>query len=153
VKLCNIVLTPAAPQYPGGVWHVEGMRNESIVSSGFAYYDQDNIGPSQLAFRTAVAEPQNEQGDNRGVEAVYGLRNEEALVQPAGAVQTVDGRCIAFPNVLQHQVAPFALVDPSRAGHRKILVPFLVDPRSASHPPQSRRPSRRIGRRRRGARR
>ena len=128
VKLCNIVLTPAAPHYAGGVWHVEGMRNEAIVSSGIAYYAQDNIGPSQLAFRTAVAEPEYEQNDSRGVERVYGLVDDSALVQPAGAVQTSNGRCIAFPNVLQHQVQPFSLVDPSRAGHRKILVLFLVDP-------------------------
>jgi hypothetical protein len=35
---------------------------------------------------------------------------------------------IAFPNVLQHQVQPFELADPTRPGTRKILVLFLVDP-------------------------
>jgi hypothetical protein len=45
-----------------------------------------------------------------------------------GAVSTKAGRCIAFPNLFQHCVSPFKLVDPSRPGYRKILVFFLVDP-------------------------
>ena len=128
IKLADIVLTPDHPSYAGGVWHVEGMRNECIVASGIAYYDQSNIGPSSLAFRTAVGEPQYEQNDDRGVEAIYGLKNEEALVQPLGAVDTCNGRCIAFPNIYQHRVAPFSLLDPTQPGHRSILVAFLVDP-------------------------
>ena len=128
VKLCHIMLTPAQPRYEGGVWHVEGMRNECVVSSGIAYYDQANISDTRLAFRTAVGDPLYEQGDDRGVLAVYGLANEAAAVQPAGSVLTSAGRCIAFPNVLQHQVQPFTLTDPTLSGHRKILVFFLVDP-------------------------
>ena len=128
IKLADIVLTPQQPHYAGGVWHVEGMRNECIVASGIAYYDQSNIGPSSLAFRTAVSEPAYEQNDNRGIEAIYGLKNEEALVQSLGADDTCNGRCIAFPNIYQHRVAPFSLIDPTRPGHRSILVAFLVDP-------------------------
>jgi len=37
-------------------------------------------------------------------------------------------RSIAFPNLYQHQVQPFHLEDPTKPGHRKILVFFLVDP-------------------------
>jgi hypothetical protein len=33
VKLANIVLTPEKPTYDGGSWHVEGMKNEEIVST------------------------------------------------------------------------------------------------------------------------
>ncbi|CAI5977208.1 unnamed protein product [Closterium sp. NIES-64] len=33
VKIASICLTPDQPMYPGGTWHVEGMRNESIVVS------------------------------------------------------------------------------------------------------------------------
>jgi hypothetical protein len=33
VKLANIHLTPEKPDYPGGSWHVEGMRNDAIVST------------------------------------------------------------------------------------------------------------------------
>lgn len=41
---------------------------------------------------------------------------------------TKSDRCIAFPNLYQHQVQPFRLADPRKPGHRKILVFFLVDP-------------------------
>ena len=34
VKVAEIHLTPDKPKYEGGVWHVEGMKNEDIVSTG-----------------------------------------------------------------------------------------------------------------------
>lgn len=37
-------------------------------------------------------------------------------------------RCIAFPNLYQHRVQPFRLEDPTKPGHRKIIVFFLIDP-------------------------
>jgi hypothetical protein len=40
----------------------------------------------------------------------------------------MQGRCVAFPNVYQHQVQPFRLEDPTKPGVRKIFVAFLVDP-------------------------
>jgi len=45
-----------------------------------------------------------------------------------GDVITKTHRCIAFPNLYQHRVQPFHLEDPTKPGHRKILVFFLVDP-------------------------
>ena len=129
VRLADIVLTPEQPQYEGGCWRVDGMQNECIVATGVAYYDQCNISPSSLAFRGAVDDPQKDEFDaNRGVEAVYGLRIHDALVQPLGAVDTCEGRCIAFPNIFQHRVEPFSLLDPTKPGHRSILALFLVDP-------------------------
>jgi len=53
---------------------------------------------------------------------------EYPLVQDVGDVVTKTHRCVAFPNLYQHQVQPFHLEDPARPGHRKILVLFLVDP-------------------------
>ena len=41
---------------------------------------------------------------------------------------TKTNRCVAFPNLYQHRVQPFHLEDPTKPGHRKILVFFLVDP-------------------------
>ena len=128
VKLANIQLTPEKPTYRGGSWHVEGMRNESIVASGIYYYDTENISESRLAFRAAVCEPSYEQNDSEGVDHVYGMSDECALNQVIGSVITSENRCIAFPNVLQHQVQPFTLEDPTKGGHRKILALFLVDP-------------------------
>jgi hypothetical protein len=141
VKLANIILTPDNPTYNGGAWHVEGMKNEMIVASGIYYYVSHNITPSRLQFREAVCEPDYEQSDDKGVAAVYGLANEEPLNQPRGSVLTIEDRCIAFPNILQHRVSPFKLEDETKPGYRKILVFFLVDPSTriistATVPPQ-----------------
>ena len=53
---------------------------------------------------------------------------ESTLVQDIGNVVTKTHRCVAFPNLYQHQVQPFHLEDRTKPGHRKILVFFLVDP-------------------------
>jgi hypothetical protein len=141
VKLATVHLTPEKPEYPGGSWHVEGMLNERIVSTGIYYWDSENITESRLGFRAALDDPDYEQNDDNGLREVYGLEDEDALNQVLGSASTPAGRCLAFPNVLQHRVAPFRLVDPTRPGHRKILAFFLVDPSarivSTSHvPPQ-----------------
>lgn len=107
---------------------MEGMRNESIVASGIYYYASKNLTQSKLAFRQAVREPNYEQNDDKGVRTVYGLANEGPLNQLLGAIVTQEDRCIAFPNIFQHKVEPFQLVDCTQPGHRKILVFFLVDP-------------------------
>ncbi|MER5932070.1 DUF4246 domain-containing protein [Streptomyces sp. NPDC002054] len=128
VKLATVHLTPDKPEYPGGSWHVEGMLNERIVSTGIYYWDSENITESRLGFRAALDDPAYEQNDNDGVREVYGLEDEDALNQMLGSVSTPAGRCLAFPNILQHRVDSFRLVDPTRPGHRKILAFFLVDP-------------------------
>ncbi|WP_437081178.1 DUF4246 domain-containing protein [Streptomyces sp. enrichment culture] len=128
VKLATVHLTPEQPEYPGGSWHVEGMLNERIVSTGIYYWDSENITESRLGFRAALDDPYYEQNDDNGVREVYGLENEDALNQVLGSVPTPAGRCLAFPNVLQHRVDSFRLADPTRPGHRKILAFFLVDP-------------------------
>ncbi|MFE5792628.1 DUF4246 domain-containing protein [Streptomyces sp. NPDC056503] len=141
VKLATLHLTPEKPEYAGGSWHVEGMLNERIVSTGLYYWDSENITESRLGFRTALDDPDYEQSDDNGVREVYGLENEDALNQVLGSVSTPAGRCLAFPNVLQHRVGSFRLTDPARPGHRKILAFFLVDPEhrivsTADVPPQ-----------------
>ena len=128
VKLANILLTPEKSSYPGGSWHVEGMKNEHIVASGIYYYQSSNITQSNLQFRTAIAEPDYEQNDERGVSTVYGLNDEMPLNQRIGEIITQEDRCIVFPNIYQHCVAPFSLQDVTKPGQRKILVFFLVDP-------------------------
>lgn len=128
VKLATVHLTPDEPEYPGGSWHVEGMLNERIVSTGIYYWDSENITESRLGFRAALDDPHYEQNDDTGVREVYGLEDEAALNQVLGSVATPAGRCLAFPNVLQHRVDGFRLADPARPGHRKILAFFLVDP-------------------------
>jgi hypothetical protein len=141
VKLANVVLTPENPTYPGGSWHVEGMRNEEIVATGIYYYQNENITDSFLQFRAAVCEPEYEQHDERGVEAAYGLTNEGPLNQSLGYIFCREDRCVAFPNLYQHRLDPFELIDKSKPGVRKILVFFLVNPgkpiiSTATVPPQ-----------------
>ncbi|OMH83985.1 hypothetical protein AX774_g2501 [Zancudomyces culisetae] len=86
VKMANICLTPEKPTYKGGVWHIEGMLNEDIVSTGIYYYYQENITESRLNFRKTAREPYYEQNDKRGVRLEYGLEDEEALNQFLGGV-------------------------------------------------------------------
>ncbi|MDK1344662.1 DUF4246 domain-containing protein [Streptomyces sp. 378] len=128
VKLASIHLTPEKPEYAGGSWHVEGMLNERIVSTGIYYWDSENITESRLSFRAALDDPNYEQNDDNGLREVYGLEDEDALNQMLGSTATPAGRCLAFPNILQHRVGSFRLADPSRPGYRKILAFFLVDP-------------------------
>ncbi|MCB5181919.1 DUF4246 domain-containing protein [Streptomyces antimicrobicus] len=128
VKLATVHLTPDKPEYAGGSWHVEGMLNERIVSTGIFYWDSENITESRLGFRAALDDPDYEQNDDDGMREVYGLENEDPLNQELGSVATPAGRCLAFPNILQHRVGSFRLADPTRPGHRKILAFFLVDP-------------------------
>ncbi|KAH9887386.1 hypothetical protein C8Q73DRAFT_657144 [Cubamyces lactineus] len=149
VKMANIVLTPEEPAYNGGSWHVEGMANEKIVATGLYYYDSDNITESKLMFRAAVGDGEcngatfldYEQWDHKGYLVVYGITNEHALNQQLGHIVAQEDKCIVFPNIYQHRVAPFELADRSRPGHRKILAFFLVDPLTPVHstsvvPPQ-----------------
>ncbi|MCY0936831.1 DUF4246 domain-containing protein [Streptomyces sp. H34-S4] len=128
VKLATIHLTPDKPEYHGGSWHVEGMVNERIVSTGIYYWDSENITESRLSFRAALDDPNYEQNDDNGMREVYGLENEDSLNQMLGSASTPAGRCLAFPNILQHRVGSFRLKDSTRPGHRKILAFFLVDP-------------------------
>ncbi|KAI0324722.1 hypothetical protein GY45DRAFT_1331220 [Cubamyces sp. BRFM 1775] len=149
VKMANIVLTPENPIYQGGSWHVEGMANERIVATGLYYYGSDNITESQLMFRAAVGDGRSGSGsefdfewwDHKGWLVVYGITRDLALNQQLGYIVAQEDKCVVFPNIYQHRVAPFELVDRSRPGHRKILAFFLVDPLTPVHstsvvPPQ-----------------
>ncbi|KAK0442198.1 hypothetical protein EV421DRAFT_1904366 [Armillaria borealis] len=138
VKLANILLTPEKPVYKGGSWHVEGMKNECVVSTGIYYYDQENITQSKLSFCMSVSEPDGYgQSDGDGTKAVWGLDRDEPLNQIIGDIYTKAGRCIAFPNMYQHCVSPFSLLDPSKPGYRKIVALFLVDPELESPRPST----------------
>ncbi|OMJ22377.1 hypothetical protein AYI70_g2912 [Smittium culicis] len=57
VKLENIVLTPSNSKYEGGVWSVDGIKDEFIISSAIYYYDKENVTESQLDFRTITTNP------------------------------------------------------------------------------------------------
>lgn len=148
VKLANIELTPEKPTYEGGTWHVEGQLNEHICATALYYYDCENVTESRLAFRQQCSEDDAAdigypQGVHEWLTEIYGCQNDEPCVQEVGSVLCREGRLLTFPNVLQHQVQPFKLADPTKKGHRKILALFLVDPgiriiSTANVPPQQR---------------
>lgn len=128
VKMASIELTPEKPAYPGGTWHVEGTINEDIVATVLHYYDVENISELRLEFRVSFEDPAYEQNDATYCERIFGLKDEDAMVRFLGSVEAKQGRTVVFPNQFQHHVAGFELKDKTRAGHRKILCFFLVDP-------------------------
>jgi hypothetical protein len=128
-KMANIHLTPEKPRYDGGSWHIEGTTREDIVATVIYYYDSSNITPSKLSFRVCIDSPFYEQNDHRGPRLVYGLEDEESMMnQVLGSVDCIEDRLLVFPNMYQHKVEPFELADPNKPGHRKIMVFFLVNP-------------------------
>ncbi|TFY80266.1 hypothetical protein EWM64_g3749 [Hericium alpestre] len=129
IKLTNIHLTPDKPEYPGESWKVEGMMNERIVSTGIYYYDSENVTDSEVSFRVSVCTPGfHNWEDDFCTQILYGLEGGKELIQERGSITTHQGMALAFPNIYQHRVSPFALVDRSKPGHRKMLALFLVDP-------------------------
>ncbi|TFK70996.1 hypothetical protein BDN72DRAFT_958380 [Pluteus cervinus] len=138
VKLANIVLTPEKPKYGGGTWHIEGQLNEHICATALYDYHNENITPSHLAFRQRASEDDaNGLGNSWDDDStnhedwlpqIFGCSNFESIVQDVGKIETKQGRLLTFPNILQHQVQPFQLADPTQPGDRKLLALFLVDP-------------------------
>lgn len=118
----------------------------SIISTRLQYYDEDNITESRLDFRTSVLEPMyHGQDDVFCSRILYDmtrfvlhsplyspvrliLLRDSPQVQELGSLKTSGGRCIAFPNIYQHQIQPFSLQDKAKSGHRKIVALFLVNP-------------------------
>ena len=149
VKIAHVILTPENPIYPGGTLHVEGMADESIVSTGIYYFHSENISESSLSFSQPTREPYFPyQFENMNLrEEMYTLYDlntwskTQLLRADHGTVETRGNRCIAFPNILMHQLSPFRLTDDTKPGYRKILVFFLIDPAipilsSSQIPPQ-----------------
>lgn len=87
VKLASIELTPENPRYPGGSWHLEGMKNEHIVATSIYYYDVENTSDqSHIQFRQGAfldeMQLDYEQDGHEPLELVLGvasLRNETAI--------------------------------------------------------------------------
>jgi hypothetical protein len=108
-------------------------KNEHICATALYYYDSSNITESLLSFRqqssTADAdEISYEQDHHDWLSEVFGCEQEGFALQYVGNIVAKEGRLLTFPNVFQHCVAPFSLLDETKPGHRKILALFLVDP-------------------------
>jgi hypothetical protein len=108
-------------------------KNEHICATALYYYSNENIEVSNLAFQQqssteAVDDMDYQQDDHDWFPAIFGCESGGPGLQFVGNVETREGRLLTFPNILQHQVQPFSLVDRTKPGHRKILALFLVDP-------------------------
>ncbi|KAF3295500.1 hypothetical protein TWF132_001544 [Orbilia oligospora] len=131
VKMATIILTPEKPRWNGGPWHIEAVKNERIVATGIYYYDQDNITPSSLAFRRAVDRIRIRGRHSRtDYTEAHNITIEEGrpVAQELGSIPTKKNRAIVFPNIFQHSIEPFELVDKTKKGYRRILAFFLCDP-------------------------
>jgi hypothetical protein len=134
VKLSSIELTPDKPKYDGGSWHIEGMLNEHIVATSIYYYDVENTTESRIRFRQEASlddmRMKYAQDEHEPLCQIFGTDSlrDEVAVQELGSIATPQGRLLVFPNTLQHQVDPFHLEDPSKPGHRRFIVMWLVDP-------------------------
>lgn len=148
IKMASIELTPENPEFPAGGWHIEGQINESICATALYYLDSENVTDSSLSFRMNTSSDQRELQRNVGqdsyhwLECYYGANlGGGSSIQNYGSVQTPEGRLLTFPNVFQHRVSPFRLADPTKAGHRRFVALWLVDPHrrivsTANVPPQ-----------------
>ncbi|KAJ2920869.1 hypothetical protein H1R20_g16227, partial [Candolleomyces eurysporus] len=133
VKIENIELTPEKPAYGGGMWHVEGKLNEHICATAIYYHSCSNVTDPCLAFRQVISDEAEacidyEQDNSAWLQAIFGCEHNGPKVQAAGAVKTLEGRLITFPNILQHGVERFKLADRTKPGHMKIVALLLVDP-------------------------
>ena len=147
VKLSSIELTPEKQDYPGGNWHLEGMLNEHIVATAIYYYDVENVTSSRLSFRQEATLNERDlhypQYDHKPLATIFGTDSmrDEPAIQGIGSIATPNNRFLVFPNTRQHRVQSFSLADPTRSGHRRFLVLWLVDPHykicsTANVPPQ-----------------
>ena len=111
---------------------VQLFQNEHICATALYYYSSANITSSSLAFRQPTCNFTHgcidSRQDQQWLPEVFGCNQGESTFQHVGGADTREGRLLTFPNILQHQVQPFELVDRTKPGHRKILALFLVDP-------------------------
>lgn len=138
VKMASVELTPEKPFFPAGGWHVEGQMNEHIVATALYYLDSENTTPSHLDFRMQTSYDQDEspmldQFCFSWMERVYATNlgtggYYPCCLQRYGSVETKQGRLLAFPNVFQHRVSSFELMDKTKPGHRRFIALWLVDP-------------------------
>ncbi|PWN33664.1 uncharacterized protein FA14DRAFT_64352 [Meira miltonrushii] len=137
-KLASVELTPEKPEYDGGVWHVEGTYSEQICATGIYYLDSENITDPTLQFRQRIEgntlpEWNYEQDQFEPMNRLFGhVQRGDDSVQSMyvqlGHLSTPSKRAIVFPNTMQHKLSPFKLINPTKPGHRRMIVMFLVDP-------------------------
>ncbi|KZV90966.1 hypothetical protein EXIGLDRAFT_106939 [Exidia glandulosa HHB12029] len=129
LKLSLIHLTPGNHHFSGGDWHYEGMRNEHIVACGVYCVEESNVTELQVDFRAKVDLPVHLNTEQLArASALWGIAPDGPTNQELPSTVLPSGRSIAFPNIYQHRVGGFSLLDPTRPGYRVVLSVLLVDP-------------------------
>ncbi|KIM23958.1 hypothetical protein M408DRAFT_27405 [Serendipita vermifera MAFF 305830] len=132
IKLSRVELTPNSPRFPGGEWTCEGSYENRVVACMSTVLDSSNVTDGELGLKMAVTRPIITASDpDFACMEYWGKKRYYPLNQFIGAVRMKEGRCIAYPNLYQHRLSPFELVDPTKPGHRTILQLQLVDPELA----------------------
>ncbi|KAK6516298.1 hypothetical protein TWF506_006207 [Arthrobotrys conoides] len=132
IKMIHILLSPKKAWYTGGIWRVEGAKNERIVVNGLYCYHQENITEFGLSFRQGFAKgPHKESrsfldtGDDS--EGLFDIEVNETC-QDIGHVELGENQGIAFPNIYHHRGWACCLRDESKPGYIKLLQFLLCDP-------------------------
>ncbi|KAJ4151597.1 hypothetical protein LMH87_012287 [Akanthomyces muscarius] len=156
VEIGAVELTPAQPTREATGWQLTGLLGDHIVATTLVYFATENVthDSGAVSFRVeADLDPiEHVWGNGTGssphhalapLADIYGLdshldlsndaSDDETLpgapaLQELGTVATPDGRLLAFPNVMQHRVEAFRLLDASKPGRRRFLKLHLVDP-------------------------
>lgn len=115
-------------------WHLEGIASENIIATGIYYYDFDNIIEGELRFRAALSYDDLDypQHNHQYVQTHFGLKqgsesDHVGSTVDLGSITPTEGTLLMFPNCLPHSLRETRLMDPTRPGHRRILVFFFID--------------------------
>ncbi|KAJ2452443.1 hypothetical protein GGF42_004031 [Coemansia sp. RSA 2424] len=136
VRMSSIELTPKVSIYGGMDWSIAGLYNERIIATGVFFYDVVNISQRSLQFREALCSwgREEHQPEIELLPKAYGITlddimsGDRLISQELGPVDIKNGRCVVFPNILQHKIPELELVDKTKPGHCKILTFYFVDP-------------------------
>lgn len=133
VKLASIELTPEEPSYDGSGWVVDGIMNEHIIAMAIYFFNVENVTESHIRFRQnvqlgPVGGPQDGPLPLEIIASGLGFEHNNKQTQELGSIITTQGRLIVFPNTRQRKFDPFELVDKNKAGHKRFIVLWLVDP-------------------------
>lgn len=93
-----------------------------------AYYDPETDGPAHLIGKASDAKTLAEVLGFAELQNIDLSDGPDYPYQHIGSVATTQGRLVAFPNVLEHRLDPFCLVDSTKPGRFRWLTLYLVDP-------------------------
>lgn len=132
----EIQLAPNDAVFKSEHWHVQGQTNERVCATAVFIYSTSNLStnrPPTISFRRRVNTEEaiaakGEVNTPPFLPEIYGARHGDPAVQIIGDVHLWEGRVVMWPNTFQTRLNSFALDDPSRPGHCKMLFLHLIDP-------------------------